>query len=259
MIVGIIQARMGSTRLPGKINMPILGKPMLHWELERLKVAKRIDAWIVATTDLREDDSVAALASEAGFRAFRGSEKDVLDRYYQASREMQADVVVRVTGDCPLHDPAVIDLVIERYNKAGVDYTKTPENYPEGLDTEVFTFSALETSWKEARLPSEREHVTPYIRNHPERFKLDEKWSVGDFDHHEYHWSVDTEADFTFVEQVYAHLSREDANFTMNDILELITRHPELLEINKGGTGYEGLHESLREDVALRHDQGVWQ
>jgi len=259
MIALIVQARVGSTRLPEKVLRPLSGKSMLQWELERLRHARKIDRFVVATTGKSNDDPVASLAQTAGFEVFRGNETDVLDRYYQAAKEAKADVVVRVTGDCPLHDPGVVDLVVDRFMEKRVDYTITPANFPEGLDTEVFRFSALQSAWEEAQLPSEREHVTLFIRNHPERFKLDEKWSVGDFDHHAYHWSVDTEADFTFVEQVYAHLSREDANFTMNDILELITRHPELLEINKGGTGYEGLHESLREDVALRHDQGVWQ
>ena len=252
MIVGIIQARMGSSRLPGKLMRPLREKPMLEHVIRRLKDAKRLDSLIIATTDSKKDDRVPELAKKFGALCFRGNEHDVLDRYYQAAKEANADTVVRITGDCPLHEAAVVDLVVDRFREKKVDYTITPANFPEGLDTEVFRFSALQSAWKEAALPSEREHVTLYIRNHPERFKLDEKWSVGDFDHHEYHWSVDTEADFTFVEQVYAHLYREDKDFSMNDVLQLLQRHPELLEINKGATGYEGLEKSIREDKVVK-------
>lgn len=246
MIVAIIQARTGSTRLPGKALRMLSGKSMLERELERLKKATRVDAFIVATTQKSEDDVIVEIAKRAGFPCFRGSERDVLDRYYHAAKEAGADTIVRVTGDCPLHDPEVVDLVVDRFLERGVDYAKTPENYPEGLDTEVFSFAALETAWKEAKLPSEREHVTPYIRNHPDRFRIDVPWKSGDPDHAHYHWSVDTERDFRLVEAVYAHFG--DAMFHMKDVLALLEERPELLEINKGGTGYEGLDKSLQED-----------
>ncbi|MBI2610910.1 glycosyltransferase family protein [Candidatus Kaiserbacteria bacterium] len=254
MIAAILQARVGSTRLPGKVLKPILGKPMLLLQLERLKRSKKVDMFVVATTNKPEDDPVVKLAERAGVTVFRGSESDVLDRYYKAAKEARADVIVRVTGDCPLHDPAVIDLVIERFETRGVDDTWTPVNYPEGLDTEVFTFSALEVAAREARLPSEREHVTLYLRNHPERFKLDEKWTLGDFDHSAYHWSVDTERDFAFVTAVYEHFGHN--RFTVRDCLELLERCPELLEINRGGTGWEGIEESKREDEEWLKNHG---
>lgn len=238
---------MGSTRLPGKVLKPILGKPMLLWQLERLKGAKTINTFVVATTNKPEDDPVAELAESAGYKVFRGSEQDVLDRYCGAAKSVKARVVVRLTGDCPLHDPAVVDLVVERFKATSVDDTWTPVNYPEGLDTEVFTFSVLEVAASEARLPSEREHVTLFFRNHPERFKLDEKWRLGDFDRSSYHWSVDTERDFAFVSAVYEHFG--DGCFTMHDVIQLLERKPELLEINKGATGWEGLEKSKREDM----------
>ena len=247
-VVGIIQARIGSTRLPGKILKPILGEPMLKRMLKRVKRAKKLDAIVVATTDKQEDDASAELAKKCGVKVFRGSEQDVLDRFYKASKEAGADIVVRLTGDCVLHDQTVIDEVIQRFVEKKVDYTSTPSNYPEGLDTEVFTFSALERAWKEAKLPSEREHVTPYIRNHPELFRLDEKWEKGNSDNSRMHWSVDTEQDFNFVTKIFEQLYLTNPSFNKDDVLALLAEHPEYLEINKGGTGYEGLAKSLEED-----------
>lgn len=234
---------MGSTRLPGKILKPILGKPMLAHEIERLKTSKKIDSIILATTDKVEDNATAALGKECGILVFRGSEEDVLDRYYHAAKEASADVVVRVTGDCPLHGGAVIDEVVEHFLNVGVDYSIY---VPEGLDTEVFTFAALERAWKEAKLPSEREHVTLYIQNHPEIFHLDSLWS------REWeplmHWSVDSQADFNFITKIYEALYPSNPLFTKDDVLAFLREKPALLEINKGGTGYEGLAKSLVED-----------
>jgi len=247
-IVAIIQARMGSTRLPGKILKPILGEPMLARMLERVKRAKKIDAIVVATTDKSEDDATAELARECGVTVFRGSEQDVLDRFYKAAKEARVDTVVRLTGDCVLHDPAVIDEVVQHFLTNKLDYTHTPTNYPEGLDTEVFSFTALERAWKEAQLPSEREHVTPYIRNHSELFRIDDAWKSENADHSTMHWSVDTQADFDFVTKVFEQLYPKNPSFNKDDVLALLAQHPEFLEINKGGTGYEGLAKSLEED-----------
>ncbi len=249
MIAAIIQARTGSTRLPRKTLMPILGKPMLEWQIQRLQRAKTIEAIVIATTGSPEDDTIETVAKRLDVTCFRGSERDVLDRYYQAAKKIGADTVVRITGDCPLHDPVVVDLVVEHFQKADVDYANMPENYPEGLDTEVFTFAALDRAWREAKLPSEREHVTPYIRNHPEFFHIDPPWSEGSGDYRSYHWSVDTEADFRFVKVVYQRLG---GAADKNAVLDLLTKDPELMEINKGGTGYEGLERSLKEDKLLQ-------
>ncbi len=255
-VVVIVQARTGSTRLPQKILLPLSGKPMLLQQLNRLKEAKRADAFLLATTDTLTDDSVVELAHRSNMEFFRGDEGDVLDRYYKAAKAAKADIVVRVTGDCPLHDPEVIDLVIDRFFQQKVDYTITPTNFPEGLDTEVFSFWALERAWKEATLPSESEHVTPFIRNHPDYFKIDVPWTSGAGDHSPYHWSVDTREDFEFVQKVYGYLYIEEQIFHMNDILKLLEEKPELMEINKGGTGYEGLQKSLREDEEFKKQNG---
>lgn len=237
--------------MPGKVLLPILGEPMLARMLERVARAKKLDAVVVATTAKREDDAVAELAQESGAGVFRGSEQDVLDRFYKAAKEAGADIVVRLTGDCVLHDPQVIDEVVGRFER-GMSYTSTPRNYPEGLDTEVFTFAALEEAAREATLPSEREHVTLYIKNHPERFALDAPWTSGARDYSAMHWSVDTQADFDFVTKVYEQLYPANPSFNKDDVLALLARQPELLELNKGGTGYEGLAKSLEEDKTVK-------
>ena len=250
--VAIIQARTGSTRLQGKVLKPILGEPMLARMLERVKRAGKVDAVVVATTDKSEDDAIVKLAQESDVEVFRGDEQDVLDRFYKAARVADAEIVVRLTGDCPLQDPAVINEVVAHFLANELDYTHTPTNYPEGLDTEVFTFAALERSQREATLPSEREHVTLYIRNHPELFRVDEPWKSGTDDYSAMHWSVDTQEDFDFVTKIFEQLYPTNSSFTKDDVLELLAKHPEFLQINKGGTGYEGLAKSLKEDEAFK-------
>ncbi len=254
--VSIIQARMGSTRLPGKISKLILGKPMLTQMLERVKKAKKIDEIIVATTNKSEDDLTAKIAEESGVKVFRGSELDVLDRFYCAAKNFDADIVVRLTGDCPLMDPQVIDGVITRFQKLQniIDYSSTPHNYPEGLDVEIFSFSALKLAAHEAGLPSEREHVSLFIKNHPERFGID-VWKEGHRDDSKMHWSVDSQSDFDFVTKVYEKLYPINSNFDKDEIIQLLSENPSFLKINEGGTGYEGLAKSLKEDEEFKKNK----
>lgn len=256
MILAIIQARMGSTRLPGKILKPILGRPMLSLMLERVKRAKKLDAIVVATTDNSEDDATEKVVKEAGVRVFRGSEKDVLDRFYQAGKSAgaTADTIIFVLlADCPLQDPLVIEEGIKHFIEANDPqaYGGTVLNYPEGLDFNIFTFGSLEEAWKNAKLPSEREHITRYLINHPERFHAIQ-WRTGTRDDSKMHWSVDTAEDFQFVTKVFEHLYPSNPNFSKDDVLALLEKHPELLEVNKGGTGYEGLAKSLKEDEEFK-------
>ena len=247
-IVCIIQARMGSTRLPGKILKEFAGKPMLRHQLERDLSSKRVDAFVVATSDKSDDDAVAELARSCGVGVYRGSENDVLDRYYMAAKEAKADIVVRVTGDCPLHYGEVIDETVEHFLSAEVDYGRSPSNYPEGLDTEIFTFAALEKAWKEATLPSEREHVTPYLYTHSEQFRCDSEWTPAKGEWQGMHWSVDTPQDLAFVTNIFEALYPHNQKFTKEDVFEVLRTHPEWLDINKGQTGYEGYEKSLKED-----------
>lgn len=249
-IAAIIQARTGSTRLPGKVLKPVLGEPMLARMLERVKRAKCLDAIVVATTDKPRDEAVAALAKKCSVSVFRGNEDDVLDRMYRAAKEAGADIIVGLTADCPLHDPQVIDDAVRHFIAVNdpLAYAGTPGNYPEGLDTDISFFTAFEEAWARARLHSEREHIAQYFKNHPERYRP-LPWTADSRDDSQMHWSVDTKQDFDFVTAIFENLYSTNPNFTKDDILALLARRPELLEINKGGTGYEGLAKTKKKDA----------
>jgi spore coat polysaccharide biosynthesis protein SpsF (cytidylyltransferase family) len=230
--VAIIQARMGSKRLPGKVLRPILGKPILALLLDRLSYAKRIDHIVVATSVGRGDDPIADLAEKLGFTCFRGSEADVMDRVYQAALAHDADPIVRITADCPLLDPTIIDHVINAFfeNNADLALNSFSESYPDGLDVEVFSLDALTRCWHGAPEGPLREHLYSYILRNSNQFKI----------HHVLHdenltahcWSVDDEVDFEFIEQVCIELHQEGRIFLMNDVLDLLERRPELRAIN---------------------------
>lgn len=255
--IAIIQARMGSTRLPGKVLRPVLGQPMLARMLERVKRAATLDAIIVATSDKPSDDAIETLALQCGVQVFRGSEDDVLDRCYRAAKEVGAvadTTLVFLTGDCPLHDPEVIDESVKHFIAQNDVYglAGTPGNYPEGFDSDIFTFGALEEAWKNATLHSEHEHMSQYLKNHPERFHM-YPWTVDERNASTMHWSVDTERDFEFMTKIFEKLYPTNPSFNKDDILALIAEHPEFLEINKGGTGYEGLAKSLKIDEEMKN------
>ncbi|MEM1689053.1 MAG: glycosyltransferase family protein [Candidatus Hadarchaeales archaeon] len=244
--VAIIQARVGSTRLPGKVLKEICGKPMLWYVIERVKRAKLINEIVVATTTNAEDDEIVKIAEQCRVKTFRGSEDDVLDRYYRAAKEFKADVVVRITADCPLIDPEIVDKTVEFFLKGDFDYVSNTvrPTFPDGLDVEVFSFDALKKAWENATKLSEREHVTPYIRKHPEKFKIGSFEAEHDLSH--LRWTVDREEDLRFVREVYERIGKEI--FHMQDVLELLKEHPELAEINRGIKRNEGYEKSLRED-----------
>lgn len=234
-IVAIIQARMGSTRLPGKVLMDIGGKTMLAHVVDRTRRAKLLDKILVATTLNPHDERIIVECDRLGVLVFRGREEDVLDRYYQVAREYKADVIVRITSDCPLIDPEVIDTVVRYYleNRSKLDYVSNTltRSYPRGLDVEVFPFNILERTWREAREAYQREHVTLYIYEHPEIFRLANVKNSEDLSY--LRWTVDEEKDLEFVREVYKRLYKEDEVFLMQDILYLLKREPQLLEINK--------------------------
>lgn len=240
---------MGSTRLPGKAMTDIFGKPMLWRVIERVKKAKKIDRVVVATTDKEEDQTIIKLAEKMGVESFAGSENDVLDRYYRAAKKYGAKIIVRITSDCPLIGPEIIDRAIKSFLESKVDYLSTgrlKSTFPEGLDTEVFSFYALEKAWREAKLPSEREHVTPYIWKNPRTFKI--KTIKNDRDLSYMRWTVDEEKDLNFVREIYKRLYKKNKIFRTENILNLLKKEPELMEINKGIIRNEGYFKSLRED-----------
>lgn len=234
-VVAIIQARMGSTRLPGKVMKIILGKPIILWDLERVFLSKLIDEIVVAIPHGNENDIIEDTIKEYNDKIIimRGSEDDVLDRYYQAALQTDADVIVRITSDCPLIDTVVIDLVIEQFINKNCDYctNSLTRTYPRGLDTEVFSFKALTRAWNEAKEDYEREHVTPYIIENPERFILVNV--LNDIDLSHLRWTLDTKEDFEFISAVYKKIYPKKQLFLMDDVLELLDREPGLIEINK--------------------------
>jgi len=233
-IVAIIQARMGSTRLPGKVMKKILGKPVILWDLDRVSLLKLIDEIVVAIPYGKENDVIVDTIKEYNDKIVttRGSEDDVLDRYYQAAVKTDADVVVRITSDCPLIDPVVIDNVIEQFLDNDCDYCSNSliRTYPRGLDTEVFLFKALEKAWNEANKDYEREHVTPYIIENPDKFKLLNV--ANDINLSHLRWTLDTKEDFEFINAVYKRIFPKKQLFLMDDILELLDKEPELIDIN---------------------------
>jgi len=234
-IVAIVQARMGSTRLPGKVMKTILDKHVILWDIDRVSLSKLIDEIVVAIPFGKQDDVIADTIEEYNNKILisRGSEGDVLDRYYNAAVQTNADVVVRITSDCPLIDPVVVDHVIEQFLNNDCDYCSNSlqRTYPRGLDTEVFSFDALSKAWNESKKNYEREHVTPYIIENPDKFKLLNVSNDIDLSH--LRWTLDTKEDFEFIDAVYQRIYPKKQMFFMDDVLDLLDHEPGLIDINK--------------------------
>lgn len=255
MILGVLQARVSSSRLPGKVLAPIAGQPMLLQQIDRVRRARKLDELVVATSDCPDDDAIAALCQANGILCARGSLDDVLDRFVTAARPFAPEHVVRLTGDCPLADHAVIDAVIDFAVSGGFDYATNAikPNFPDGLDVEVARMEALETAWREATLRSEREHVTPFLHKQPERFRIGHYPSQPDLS--ALRWTVDEPADLQFVRAVYDRLWHANPDFALNDVLELLERESELGRINDAYARNEGYAISLENDQMLRNSR----
>ena len=234
-VVAITQARMTSTRLPGKVMLPVLGKPLIGWHLERVARAKTLDDVVVATTTNAVDDPIVDLAGRLGMKFFRGSEDDVLSRYAGAARMAAAEVVVRVTSDCPLIDPAVIDRTVATFLAAlpNADYgcNRLPQTYPRGMDTEVVTAEALFEADKVATEPLDREHVTLFIWRQPRRYRVVNHAYGSDESRHR--WTVDTPEDLELIERLMGAVAPARPNFTLEDCLAVIQAHPDWEAINR--------------------------
>jgi spore coat polysaccharide biosynthesis protein SpsF len=232
-IAVIIQARMGSTRLPGKVLMDLGDKTALARVVSRLRRAKGIDEIMIATTNSTADDAIVRECHQLKVEYFRGSEIDVLGRYYRAARSCAAAAVVRITADCPVIDPQLVDETIRVFQAQRGDFATNvfPRTYPRGLDTEVFTTAALEKAWCDAHDPYEREHVTPYFYRHPELFRLVSQ--RGQVDYSQYRWTLDTAEDLALLRAIYARFSNRD-DFSWGEGIQLMEREPELAEMNSG-------------------------
>lgn len=250
-VVAIVQARMASRRLPGKVLADLKGQPVLAWVLRRAQRAKLVDQVVVATTVNPEDDAVIEFCRAQDFAYYRGSVYDVLDRYYQAAQAYEADVVVRITGDCPLIDPDMLDGNIRTFlaAKPALDFAANrlpgDRTIPIGLDTEICTMDALRTAWSEAQLPHEREHVMPFFYEHHDRFNILHIQHEPDYG--DYRWTVDTPEDLELLRQVVPNF--EDDAFSWEEVLALFQARPELAEINAG------VQHRTQQDVDERHGE----
>jgi spore coat polysaccharide biosynthesis protein SpsF len=234
-VAAIIQARMGSTRLPGKILKTVLGKTLLEYQIERVKRAKLIDEIIVATTAKKSDDPIAQLCHQLSIPFYRGSEDDVLSRYYEAATRFKVDVVVRLTSDCPIIDPEVIDKTVDVYlaNCQSVDYVSNTlvRTFPRGLDTEVFSYKVLKEAFDHTIDKMYREHVTSYIYSHDEIYTLKNIASIENYGDHR--WTVDTPEDFALLKNIIEALYPFNKEFVLEDVIKLLEMNPEWIEINK--------------------------
>jgi len=232
-VVGIIQARMGSTRLSGKVLLDIGGKTMLQRVVERASRSTTIDQVVVATTALDRDEPIVEACARDGVACVRGSEDDVLDRFILAAHRFEAEIVVRITSDCPLIDPEVIDEVLTQFHQKEPDYASNTMTrcWPRGLDAEAIDVVALEATGRLASESYERVHVTPYIYGHPDQFRL--LPVVGPFNHGDLRWTVDVEEDLAMVRRVYNAFG-DSSEFGWREVLDLLKRRPEIADINRG-------------------------
>ncbi|MFV0520496.1 MAG: cytidylyltransferase domain-containing protein [Lachnospirales bacterium] len=230
----IIQARVGSTRLPKKVLKKICGTSVLEHVINRVRLSKTIDDIIIATTILDKDDAIEKEALRCGIKVFRGSEDDVLSRYYLASEENKLDIIIRITSDCPLIDPFVIDDLVNCYlsneydvvsNAGALPSTRT---YPRGLDVEIFSFDSLKNAYENATEKYQREHVTPYIYENAKNVY----YYKNDIDYSKYRWTLDTEEDFEVISKVYEKIYKGSHNFYLMDIVKIFEKEPELFQIN---------------------------
>jgi spore coat polysaccharide biosynthesis protein SpsF len=237
MILAILQARMSSTRLPGKVLRPILGRPMLSWQVARIARSKTIGRLVIATSGEPSDDPIQAFCDTYEVLCYRGALHDVLARFHGAAKAFgPAEHIVRLTGDCPLIDWTIVDAAVDLQRRTGSDLAGNgiQRTYPDGLDVEVVSTSALDRAYKEATEPWAREHVTQYIYGHPEKFRLAHLTQTPDLG--ALRWTVDTPADFEMVEKVFAGLARQGNDFLQQDVLDFLDKHPEIVAINAPAT-----------------------
>lgn len=230
----IIQARMGSTRLSGKVMMKIKGKTVLEHIIERVSQSKTIDEIIIATTVDKRDDIIVKEAFRLGIKVYRGSEEDVLSRYYYAAKENAVDVIIRITSDCPLIDPHIVDQIVNSYKNNNYDIVSnagadlSTRTFPRGLDIEVFSFKSLEKAFRNADRQYQREHVTPFIYEYSEKLF----YYKNEIDYSRHRWTLDTKEDLELITEIYENLYKGKHDFYLMDIIRLLNKEPKLFDIN---------------------------
>lgn len=231
-IVAIIQARMGSTRLPGKILKEVNGRPLLSYQLERLSLSKYINQIVIATTIKEQDDIIEEFCINQTVPVYRGPESDVLARYYEAALKFKPEIIVRITSDCPIIDSQVVDRTIQHFIEHDFDYVSNTveRTYPRGMDTEVFSFEALQKAYQESFLNRDREHVTAYFYSNPEKFNIGSVRNETDYS--KYRWTVDTVEDFELIRLIIEKLYNENPYFSMNEVINLMEQNPNWYKMN---------------------------
>ncbi len=257
-IVTVIQARSGSTRLPGKVMMDILGHPLLIRMVERVQQSKLAGTIVIATTTESSDDVIEHLCKDQNLHCYRGSRDDLLDRHYQAGLLYDADAVVKIPSDCPLIDPLIIDKVLQYYLDNDFDFVSNlhPATYPDGNDVEVMSWKTIEKAWRNASRTLEREHTTPYIWENPEQFKIaNVAWEAGQDYSMSHRWTIDYPEDFTFIKTVYEHLYPAKRDFNLQDILALTDQNPDIYAINAKYAGVNWYRNHLDELKTITEDK----
>ncbi|MDT3405536.1 glycosyltransferase family protein [Mucilaginibacter terrae] len=259
-VVIVVQARMASTRLPGKVMMTIMGKSLLALMIERLNMIRHWATVVVATSQNTEDDIIENEAGELDIPCYRGSEHNLLDRHYQAAKRFEADVVLKIPSDCPLIDPQAIDQALEFFfaNANKYDYVSNlhPATYPDGNDVEIMTMACLQKTWKEASRPMELEHTTPYIWENPDLFRIaNVSWATGLDYSMSHRFTIDYQEDFDFIKSVFEELYPTNDDFTCEDIIDLLNRKPEIYNINSMHAGVNWYRHHLNELKTIQPGQ----
>lgn len=250
--LALIQARCGSSRLPNKVLKNLCGKPVLQWVIERVKKSKYLDEVIVATSIENNNLPLIKLCCELDTRVFVGSENDVLDRFYQAARLMKPEYVVRITADCPMFDYRYLDMAIELLAEDTDYMAEITESFPDGLDLEIISYAVLQEIWKEADLFSEREHVTLFVKNHPERYKI-QNFECPIKGIQDKRWTLDEDEDYQLIVRIFQHFISEGKEFFVtDDIVSFLSNHAELEDINREYARNEGLVKSLKFDRKIK-------
>ena len=252
----IVQCRTGSTRLPGKILKDLGGKNLLSVFMERIKKSKEPDGIVIATTNLSEDDIIMGMCKKNNWLCFRGSTLDLLDRYYQCAKFFSADVIAKIPSDTPFNDPKLVDLVFKTYEDGDFDYVSNlhPPTFPGGFDCEVFSFDALEKSWKNARKDYEREHTTTYIWDNPEKFKIGNITSKTNIDYSmKFRLQVDYEEDLETAKRIFSTIYRSNPDFSFYDLVEFLDKNEDIITINQKHIGINWYNSHLDE---LKNDPG---
>jgi spore coat polysaccharide biosynthesis protein SpsF len=259
-IVIVVQARMSSTRLPGKVILPVLGKSLLYRMVERLQMISHEAQVVIATSEDETDDIIAKEAEEIGVACYRGSMNNLLGRHYQAAKQFNANIVLKIPSDCPLIDPRIIDDVLDFYfaSPGGYNYVSNlhPATFPDGNDVEIMTIGCLEKAWKEAQRPLELEHTTPYIWENPEKFSIGNVlWGTGLDYSMSHRFTIDYEADYQFIKRVFEELYPKRPDFSCYDILALLDNNPEIYQLNAQYAGVNWYRNHLDELKTISSEQ----